>query len=121
MATLQPSSASFSAIASPMPLLPPVMRATFPFSPRSMTASTEDVAVVTAVNTDCTAGDEVRPVRNHEGHEIGDFLDRAGPAERQRAREAGGCGGAIDIVLLHLPRDHAVQQVGLDVLRAHRV
>src|SRR6266700_254114 len=39
IATLAPSSAKSSAIASPIPLLPPVTRTFFPFSPRSITAS----------------------------------------------------------------------------------
>src|SRR6266566_2463885 len=39
IATLAPSAANNSAIASPMPLLPPVTRALFPFNPRSMVAS----------------------------------------------------------------------------------
>src|SRR5438309_795185 len=39
IATLAPSAANSSAIASPMPLLPPVTSALFPFNPRSMIAS----------------------------------------------------------------------------------
>src|SRR5690242_889588 len=39
IATLAPSSAKSSAIASPMPLVPPVTSTFFPFSPRSMAAS----------------------------------------------------------------------------------
>src|SRR4051812_16490142 len=39
IATLAPSAANSSAIASPMPLLPPVTSALFPFNPRSMVAS----------------------------------------------------------------------------------
>src|SRR3954447_14135336 len=39
IATLAPSPANSSAIASPMPLLPPVTSAFFPFNPRSIAAS----------------------------------------------------------------------------------
>src|ERR1700736_1687663 len=44
IATLAPSSANSSAIASPMPLLPPVTSTLLPFNPRSIVASVDDVA-----------------------------------------------------------------------------
>src|SRR3954452_4676261 len=44
MATLAPSAAKSSAIARPMPLLPPVTSAFLPFNPRSMVASLNDIA-----------------------------------------------------------------------------
>src|ERR1700722_17989805 len=42
IATLAPSAANRSAIASPMPLLPPVTSAFLPFNPRSISASIDD-------------------------------------------------------------------------------
>src|SRR5713101_7121569 len=44
IATLAPSSANSSAIASPMPLLPPVTSTLLPFNPRSIVASVDDAA-----------------------------------------------------------------------------
>src|SRR4051794_28892454 len=44
IATLAPSVANSSAIANPMPLLPPVTSALFPFNPRSMVASVAGAA-----------------------------------------------------------------------------
>src|SRR6267378_1151035 len=44
IATLAPSAANSSAIASPMPLLPPVTSALLPFNPKSMVASIDNVA-----------------------------------------------------------------------------
>src|SRR5579871_6172823 len=73
IATLAPSAAKSSAIASPMPLLPPVTSALFPFSPRSMVASVADAAACHAL-----AG---RPGGLH-------FFPVAGAFERR--------GGAID-------------------------
>src|SRR5437868_345875 len=43
IATLAPSAANSSAIACPMPLLPPVTSAHFPFNPRSMVASVTEM------------------------------------------------------------------------------
>src|ERR1700716_438383 len=44
IATSAPSSANSSAIASPMPLLPPVTSTLLPFNPKSIVASVDDVA-----------------------------------------------------------------------------
>src|SRR5882724_6663382 len=44
IATLAPSAANSSAIASPMPLLPPVTSALLPFNPKSMVASVAGAA-----------------------------------------------------------------------------
>src|SRR5882757_620279 len=44
IAMLAPSAANSSAIARPMPLLPPVTSALFPFNPRSMAASVDGMA-----------------------------------------------------------------------------
>src|SRR5260370_15691607 len=43
IATSAPSSANSSAIASPMPLLPPVTSTLLPFNPKSIVASVDDV------------------------------------------------------------------------------
>src|SRR4051794_19768511 len=75
IATLAPSAANSSAIASPMPLLPPVTSALFPFNPRSMVAS---LAVAAA------CADAGRPpVRLHLLPVAGAFERRGGPIDRR--------------------------------------
>ena len=66
--------ASRCAIARPMPLVPPVISAVLPESPRSMAASTEHVAVIAAVDADRAAGGEVGAVGHQERDEVGDLL-----------------------------------------------
>src|SRR5712671_7975268 len=75
IATLAPSSANSSAIARPMPLLPPVTSTLLPFNPRSIVASVDDVAAYRRA-----AG---RVVDLHLGPVAGAFECRRGSVDRR--------------------------------------
>src|SRR3982074_1936969 len=75
MATLAPSAANSSAIASPMPLLPPVTSALFPFNPRSMVASVMSTAACPDIGRP--------PVRLHSLPVAGAFERGRGPIDRR--------------------------------------
>src|ERR1700730_1001384 len=75
IATLAPSSANSSAIASPIPLLPPVTSTLLPFNPRSIVASVDDVAACRRA-----AG---RVVDLHLGPVGGAFVCRSGSQDRR--------------------------------------
>src|SRR5882757_6352844 len=75
IAMLAPSAANSSAIASPMPLLPPVTSALFPFNPRSMVASVMSTAACPDIGRP--------PVRLHSLPVAGAFERGRGPIDRR--------------------------------------
>src|SRR5271157_3324117 len=86
MTSLTPSAASPSAIASPMPTLPPVMTATLPLSPRSMVFLSP--AGVAAVRQHDRAGHQARGVGGEKQHDRGDLV-RFSHARHRRALDPG--------------------------------
>src|SRR5690242_4991880 len=124
-ATVQPSAASFCATERPMPLVPPVMSAILPVSPRFMTLlgapSAEHVAVIAAVDADRAAGDEAGAIGHQVSDKIGHLVRPAGAPERVGAGETGRSGGPVDASVAHFLVDQRGQQLRLDILRAHGV
>src|SRR6185436_10954136 len=124
IATLQPSSPSRRAMARPMPLVAPLTSAALPVNPRSISphfASTENVAVIAAIDAHRAAGHEPGAVGHQVRHQVGHLLGPAEAAQHVGAGEAGRRRGAVHPALAHLLVDQGGEQLGLDVLGADGV